>query len=274
MAIDTSSLMLALSGLYGNNTYGSSALSGSSSMGNSFQNILLSALLGGSSALTTGSCPYCAAIYGDADTQSTSRGLTSTGNGEATGAQLNQYFEEAEEEYGVSADLLRAIAKVGSGYDINAEAESGAQGLMQLMPAMAEQMDIDDVFDARENIMGAARSLARKLELNGGDVAQAVRSYHAADVASAHYSGSEVGMGLDEYVEKVLKYADEDLTQEVAVSQSAAKTSGTAKAADKESVFTADDAKYLAEMAKVQMQMQSMAAFNTSLNGGSSGGLI
>ena len=81
-------------------------------------------------------------------------------------------------------------------------------------------------------------------------------------------------MGLDEYVEKVLKYADEDLTQEVAVSQSAAKTSGTAKAADKESVFTADDAKYLAEMAKVQMQMQSMAAFNTSLNGGSSGGLI
>ena len=276
MAIDTSSLMLALSGLYGNNAYGSSALSGSSSAGNSFQNVLLSALLGGSSALTTGSCPYCAAIYGDADTQSVSHGLTTAGNGRATGAELNEYFEEAEEKYGVSADLLRAIAKVGSGYAINAQAESGAQGLMQLMPAMAEQMDIEDVFDARENIMGAARSLARKLEFNGGDVAQAVRSYYAADVASAHYGGADVRMGLDEYVEKVLRYADEDLTQEVASSQKRAKTSRTGEDADdEESVFTADDAKYLAEMAKVQMQMQSMAAFNTSLSGGSgSGGLI
>lgn len=275
MAIDTSSLMLAMSGLFGNNSYGSSLLSGSSSVGSSFQNILLSALLGGSSSLTTGECPYCAAIYGK--TGSTSRSsLTTVGNATATGQELNAYFEEAEEKYGVSADLLRAVAKVGSGYDINARADSGAQGLMQLMPAMAEQMDIENVYDARENIMGAARSLARKLEFNGGDVAQAVRSYYAADVASAHYGGADVRMGLDEYVEKVLRYADEDLTQEVASSQKRVKTSRTGEDADdEESVFTADDAKYLAEMAKVQMQMQSMAAFNTSLSGGSgSGGLI
>lgn len=263
MAIDTSSLMLALSGLYGNNSYGSSLLSGSSSVGSSFQNILMSALLGGSSSLTTGECPYCAALYGK--TGSTSRsGLTTVGNATATGQELNAYFEEAEEKYGVSADLLRAIAKVGSGYDINARADSGAQGLMQLMPAVAEQMDIEDVYDPRENIMGAARSLARKLEFNGGDVAQAVRSYHAANVASAHYGGSEVEMDLDEYVEKVLKYADEDLTKEVAASQTGATSSGTSKA---ESIFTADQAKYLTEMAKLQMQMQSVSAFNTSLNG-------
>ncbi len=263
MAIDTSSLMLAMSGLFGNNSYGSSLLSGSSSVGSSFQNILLSALLGGSSSLTTGECPYCAAIYGKMGSTSGS-GLTTVGNATATGQELNAYFEEAEEKYGVSADLLRAVAKVGSGYDINARADSGAQGLMQLMPAMAEQMDIENVYDARENIMGAARSLARKLEFNGGDVAQAVRSYYAANVASAHYGGSEVGMDLDEYVEKVLKYADEDLTKEVAASQTGAKSSGTSKT---ESVFTADQAKYLTEMAKLQMQMQSVSAFNTSLNG-------
>lgn len=219
-------------------------------------------------------CPYCAAVYGKTGGAS-GTGLKSAGNGKATGQELNQYFEEAEEKYGVSADLLRAVAKVGSGYDINAKSDSGAQGLMQLMPAMAEQMGIEDVYDARENIMGAARSLARKLEFNGGDVEQAVRSYHAADVASAHYGGAEVGLSLERYVEQVLKYADQDLTQEVAASQTGAKSPSTSQSSGDGSIFTADDAKYLAEMAKIQMQMQSMAAFNTSLTGGvSSGGLI
>lgn len=277
MAIDASSMMLALSGLYGNNSYGNNLLTNTSSTTGSFQNILLSALLGGGSALTTDGCPYCAAIYGKSDgTSATKTGLKSAGNAKATGQELNEYFQEAEEKYGVSADLLRAIAKVESDYDINAQGESGAQGLMQLMPAMAERMDIEDIYDAKENIMGAARSLARKLEFNGGDVAQAVRSYHAGNVSSALYKGEDVDLGLDEYVERVLKYADEDLTAEVASSQSGnASGSGTTKAGNTESVFSADDAKYLAEMAKMQMQMSSLAAFNTSLSGsGSSGGLI
>lgn len=274
MAIDTSSLMLALSGLSGNSLYGNGLSSGVSSSGSSFQNIMLSALLGGSTALSTEGCPYCAAVYGKTGSTSGS-GLKTVGDGRATGQELNQYFEEAEEKYGVSADLLRAVAKVGSGYDINAKSDSGAQGLMQLMPAMAEQMGIEDVYDAQENIMGAARSLARKLEFNGGDVEQAVRSYHAANVASAHYGGAEVGLSLEDYVEQVLRYADQDLAQEVAASQTGAKSTSTAQSAKDGRVFTADDAKYLAEMAKIQMQMQSMAAFNTSLTGsGSSGGLI
>ncbi len=285
MAIDASSLMLALSGLYGSNSYGNNLLTNASSGTGSFQNILLSALLGGSSALSLGGeCPYCAAIYGKSEESgSTKIGLKtkSSGNSTATGQKLNAYFEEAEEKYGVSAALLRAIAKVETDYDLNAEGESGAKGLMQLMPAMAEQMEIENIYDARENIMGAARSLARKLEFNGGDVSQAVRSYHAGNVASALYKGEDVELGLDKYVEQVLKYAKEDLTDEVAASQSgkasqSRKSSGTETAGSENSgsIFSADDAKYLAEMAKMQMQMSSIAAFNTGLNGGSSGGLI
>lgn len=274
MAIDTNNLLSALSGLYGNNAYGNNLLSGSLSGTNNFQNILLAALLGGGQALSTGVCPYCAALYGNADAEDLYQaGLRTAEDAETTGQELNDYFDEAAEEYGVSADLLRAIAKVGSGYDINAESDSGAQGLMQLMPAMAEQMDIEDVYDARENIMGAARSLARKLELNGGDVEQAVRSYYAGNVAAADYGGVDVQMSLDKFVEQVLKYADQDLTEEVADSQAMAGSLGTGH--EGESVFTAEDAEYLAEMAKMQMQMQSLAAFNTSLTGsGDPGGLI
>ena len=274
MAIDTSSLMLSLNGLLGNNNSYSSynnILTGGMSSGNSFQNILLSALLNGKSA--SGQCPYCAAMYGGSGAAAYSS-IKTSGNSHATGRELNQYFEEAEEKYGVSADLLRAIAKVESNYNINAEGVSGAKGLMQLMPAMAEEMDIENIYDPRENIMGAARSLARKLEFNGGDVEQAVRSYHAANVAAASYKGRDMELSLDTYVKQVVEYAKQDLTAETAASQNGKAVGSTADSTDGDSIFSAKDVKYLAEMSKLQMQMQTLSAFNTTLNGTSSGGLI
>lgn len=273
MAIDSSSLMLALSGLYGNNSsYGSRLLTGGTSSASSFQNVLLSALLGGSSGIASGSCPYCASIYGGSS-QNASQ-VRMSGNAYATGQELNSYFQKAEEKYGVSADLLRAVAKVESGYNINAEGQSGAKGLMQLMPAMAAGLEIEDIYNPQENIMGAARSLARKLEFNGGDVEQAVRSYHAANVAAANYKGKDAGLSLDEYVEQVMKYSKQDLTAEVAASQNGKTARSTGSSTDTGSVFSASDVKYLAEMAKLQMQMQTLSAFNTSLSGTSSGSLI
>lgn len=274
MALDTSSVMLALNGLLGNNysnnsSYGNNILTSGLSSGSSFQNVLLAAMLNGKSA--SGQCPYCAAVYGNSGSVSS---LKTAGNSHATGQELNAYFEEAEEKYGVSADLLRAVAKVESGFNINAEGVSGAKGLMQLMPAMAEELEIENIYDPRENIMGAARSLARKLEFNGGDVEQAVRSYHAANVAAASYKGKEVTLSLDDYVKQVVQYAEEDLKAEVSASQKGKAAESLSSSGESEGIFSAEDVKYMAEMAKLQMQMQTLSAFNTTLNGDSSGGLI
>ena len=273
MALDTSSVMLALNGLFGNSntsSYGNNILTGGLSSGGSFQNVLLAAMLNGKTA--SGECPYCAALYGGSSGSGSS--LKTTGTAHATGQELNEYFEEAEEKYGVSADLLRAVAKVESDFNINAEGVSGAKGLMQLMPAMAESLDIENIYDARENIMGAARSLARKLEFNGGNVEQAVRSYHAANVAAASYKGKDVELSLDDSVKQVLQYAKEDLDAEVSVSQKSKAAESAASSTDSEGIFSAKDVKYLAEMSKLQMQMQTLSAFNTTMNTGSSGGLI
>ena len=139
---------------------------------------------------------------------------------------------------------------------------------------MAEEMDIENIYDPRENIMGAARSLARKLEFNGGDVEQAVRSYHAANVAAASYKGRDMELSLDTYVKQVVEYAKQDLTAETAASQNGKAVGSTADSTDGDSIFSAKDVKYLAEMSKLQMQMQTLSAFNTTLNGTSSGGLI
>lgn len=278
MALDTSSLMLSLNGLYGNNSsYGNynnnSILGTGMSTGNIFQNMLLAAMMKGTSGSGESQCPYCAALYGKSASTGNASVKTS-GNAHATGEELDSYFEEAEEKYGVSADLLRAVAKVESDYNINAEGASGAKGVMQLMPAMAEQMDIEDIYDPRENIMGAARSLARKLEFNGGDVEQAVRSYHAANVAAANYKGKDVTQSLDQYVEQVMKYAKEDLKAEVMASQNGKLAAGTLDSSEEDGIFSTKNVKYMAEMAKLQMQMQTLSAFNTTMNSDSSGGLI
>ncbi len=278
MALDTSSLLLSLNGLYGNNssygTYNNNSILGTGmSTSNTFQNMLLAAMLKGTSASGESQCPYCAALYGNrAGTGNAS--VKTSGSAHATGQELNSYFEEAEKKYGVSADLLRAVAKVESDYNINAEGASGAKGLMQLMPAMAEQMEIEDIYDPRENIMGAARSLARKLEFNGGDVEQAVRSYHAANVAAANYKGKDVTLTLDKYVQQVMKYAEEDLEAEVTASQNGKMAAGTSDPSDTEGIFSAKNVKYMAEMAKLQTQMRTLSAFNTNLNNGGSSGLI
>jgi len=52
-------------------------------------------------------------------------------------------------------------------------------GLMQLMPATAEQLGILDPFDAASNLDGGARFLRQLLDKYSGDVPKALGAYNA-----------------------------------------------------------------------------------------------
>ncbi len=58
--------------------------------------------------------------------------------------------------------LLSALIIQESGFNERAVSSIGAQGLMQLMPATAEELGVRDALDAEQNIEGATRYL-RKL---------------------------------------------------------------------------------------------------------------
>ena len=96
---------------------------------------------------------------------------------------------EAADTYGLDPNLIRAIIHAESAFNPFAVSSAGALGLMQLMPAMAEEMNVDNPFDPRQNILGGSRYLRDLLALHHGNVDLAVASYNAGPGAVARYRG-------------------------------------------------------------------------------------
>ena len=65
-------------------------------------------------------------------------------------------FREAEEQTGIDWRLLAAVAYQESHWDPAAVSPTGVKGIMQLTKATAEQMQIKDRTNPRQNILGGA----------------------------------------------------------------------------------------------------------------------
>ena len=74
--------------------------------------------------------------------------------------------------------LLEALIRVESCFDPAAVSAAGAQGLTQLMPDTARELDVDDPFEPEQNLDGGARYLARMLE-RYDDETLALAAYNA-----------------------------------------------------------------------------------------------
>lgn len=60
--------------------------------------------------------------------------------------------------------VIRAIIKVESNFNPKAESKKGAQGAMQLMPAMQKALGVDDPFDPVQNINGGIKLLKEEAD--------------------------------------------------------------------------------------------------------------
>jgi soluble lytic murein transglycosylase len=124
-----------------------------------------------------------------------------------------QYIEKydaiihrAAEQFGVEAQLIKAIIKAESSFDPNAISESGAQGLMQLMPTTAEDMRVNNPFDPEENILGGTRYLSLLLRRFEEDKRLAVAAYNiGAEIVAKHKSVPPIPK-TRRFVERVMKY--------------------------------------------------------------------
>ncbi len=125
------------------------------------------------------------------------------------GRTLEDIFQEAAQTYQVDVNLLKAIAKQESNFKQDATSCSGAQGIMQLMPATAEELGVTDAYDPYENIMGGAKLISKLLKQYKGDITLALAAYNAGSGNVAKYGGVPPFEETQNYVAKVQKYYQE-----------------------------------------------------------------
>ena len=119
---------------------------------------------------------------------------------------LYSIFEQAAQTFGVSVNLLTAIARAESNFNANAVSSAGAVGIMQLMPETAASLGVTNSYDATENIMGGAKYIAQLLEKYNGNTSLALAAYNAGSGNVDKYGGIPPFTETQNYVQKVLSY--------------------------------------------------------------------
>ncbi len=116
---------------------------------------------------------------------------------------LDEIFQKVSDEYGVDVNLLKAVAQAESGFDASAVSYCGAMGMMQLMPATAESLGVEDPFDAEQSITGGAKMLGYLLDDYNGNVTLALAAYNAGSGSVQKYGGVPPYDQTLHYIEKI-----------------------------------------------------------------------
>jgi len=105
--------------------------------------------------------------------------------------------------HGVNPALVYALIEVESAYRPAARSPKGAMGLMQLMPATAQQYAVTDPFDPTANIEAGIRHLRSLLDRYDIDVALA--AYNAGEGPVRKFGGVPPYPETRRYVAKILE---------------------------------------------------------------------
>ena len=110
--------------------------------------------------------------------------------------------------YQLEEALVKAVIKVESDYQPRVVSKKGAQGLMQLIPETARDLNVSNPFDPYENIRGGSEYLRKMLDLFNNDVELALAAYNSGPNAVKRYGGIPPYDETRNYVKKVKHYLD------------------------------------------------------------------
>jgi hypothetical protein len=85
----------------------------------------------------------------------------------------------AEKKYGLPHNLLLAMIQIESSGNAGAVSKAGARGILQIMPATAIELGVDDPHDEEQAIEGAGKYMQKLLKRFNGNVTRALQAYNA-----------------------------------------------------------------------------------------------
>jgi hypothetical protein len=112
------------------------------------------------------------------------------------------------DEYGVDANLIKAIAKAESYYNPYAKSNKGAVGIMQLMPKTARYYGVEDRHNAFDSVRGGIKFILY-LKSKYKNVKYVIAAYNAGPGAVDKYNDIPPYAETQEYVKRVMKFYKE-----------------------------------------------------------------
>jgi hypothetical protein len=150
---------------------------------------------------------------------------------------LNQVVNDASATYHLDPDLVNSVIHAESGFNSRAVSPKGARGLMQLMPATASQLGVNDAFDPQANVEGGSHYLRELLERYNFDLVKALAAYNAGPGRVEQYQGVPPFRETRAYVARIVhEYNTKKIAQEKAAAKlkpAAAKTTSPSRPARK-----------------------------------------
>ena len=170
--------------------------------------------------LLVGISPACADIYRYVDAQGRVHFTDTPTHGRwnmylkekpAAGSEHRSYLEiirQHARSYQLEEALVKAVIKVESDYRPGTISRKGAQGLMQLVPETARDLNVDNPFDPYENIRGGSQYLRKMLDLFNEDIELALAAYNSGPTTVMRYGGIPPYDETRNYVKRVKHYLD------------------------------------------------------------------
>lgn len=118
-------------------------------------------------------------------------------------AAFDDYIEVHSAHQGVPPELVRAVIQVESAFNPHAVSPKGAMGLMQLMPATARELGVENPFVPEDNIRGGVAYLRQLLDRYDRNVELALAAYNAGPGSVERYGSVPPYRETQAYVKKV-----------------------------------------------------------------------